>query len=147
MKIRKWVIGAGLVLLAAQILQPEKNNPPVDTAEEFNTIYNPPAELTSVLKNCCYDCHSNETKYPWYAYFSPVSWYLNNHIREGREELNFSVWGTYQEEDLFKILEHVAEEVKEHKMPLSSYTWLHPEAKLTDTQREMIVRWFAAKAG
>lgn len=147
MKLRKILTGTGLLLLAAQMIQPARVNPPVDSALEFNTLLNPPAELSSVLKNACYDCHSNETKYPWYAYFSPVSWYLNNHILEGREELNFSEWGNYQEEDLQEIYKHVTKEVKGHDMPLTTYTWLHPEAKLTDAQREMIVKWFAAKAG
>ncbi len=143
-KIQKWITGAGILLLAAQVFQPDRTNPPIDRSLTFESVVNPPAELTSLLKNACYDCHSHETKYPWYAYFSPVSWYLDNHIKEGRDELNFSIWASYDAADMPKIYKHVAEEVEESKMPLSSYTWLHPEARISAAQRDLIVKWFAA---
>lgn len=98
-------------------------------------------EVSGLLKTSCYSCHSNETIYPWYSYVAPSSWLVAKDVREGREELNFSTW---QENDMIKklgFLDDIVSEVGEGRMPMEIYTLMHPSAKLTDEQRELIVTW------
>jgi hypothetical protein len=98
-------------------------------------------EVSGLLKTSCYSCHSNETIYPWYSYVAPSSWLVAKDVREGREELNFSTW---QENDMIKklgFLDDISSEVGEGRMPMEIYTFMHPSAKLTDEQRELIVTW------
>lgn len=98
-------------------------------------------EVSGLLKTSCYSCHSNETIYPWYSYVAPSSWLVAKDVREGREELNFSTW---QENDMVKklgFLDDISSEVGEGRMPMEIYTFMHPSAKLTDEQRELIVTW------
>lgn len=139
---------AGL-FLAIQFIRPEFKNPPVDPALDFQQQMQAPGEVVDILKKACYDCHSNETKYPWYAQVAPVSWFLANHINEGREKLNFSTFGTLSAEDRAEALEDVPESVQEGEMPLPSYTWLglHPEANLTVEERGTLMNWFNANGG
>jgi len=98
-------------------------------------------EITALLKTSCYSCHSNETVYPWYSHVAPSSWLVAKDVREGRKELNFSDW---QENDMFKklgLLDDISAEVGEGRMPMGIYTLMHPSAKLTNAQRELIVAW------
>jgi hypothetical protein len=98
-------------------------------------------EVSGLLKTSCYSCHSNETIYPWYSYVAPSSWLVAKDVREGREELNFSTW---QENEMIKklgFLDDISSEVGEGRMPMEIYTLMHPSAKLTDEQRELIVTW------
>jgi len=98
-------------------------------------------EVAGILKTSCYSCHSNETIYPWYSYVAPSSWLVAKDVREGREELNFSHW---QDNDMIKklgLLDDISAEVGEGRMPMGIYTLMHPSAKLTDEQRELIVAW------
>lgn len=141
-----------LVLLAIVLLQfipVDRSAPPVNPAQDFLNVQNAPVSVASLMRSACYDCHSNETRYPWYAYIAPVSFWLQNHIREGRENLNFSTWTLYNAEDLDEALEEMIEVVKEKSMPLNSYLWGHPEARLTDAQRQEMTTWFQSlrKAG
>lgn len=142
-----WVL-AGLFVLA-QFVRPDQKNPAVDTAVDFQNVANPPVEVMTNLKSACYDCHSFETKYPWYAQVVPVSWWLANHIDEGREHLNFSTFGQLAAGDRAEALGEAAEEIQKGEMPLSSYTWfgLHPEANLSAAQRNTLVQWFNANGG
>ena len=142
-----WVI-AGLFLLA-QFVRPNQKNPPVASADDFQNVVNPPAEVLTILKNSCYDCHSFETKYPWYSQVAPVSWWLADHIGEGREHLNFSIFGQLAPGDRAEALGEAAEAVQEGEMPLSSYTWfgLHPEADLSAAQLNTLVQWLNANSG
>ncbi|MCC7466398.1 MAG: heme-binding domain-containing protein [Saprospiraceae bacterium] len=138
----KKILGALLIaLLLIQFIRPAQDNPPTDQAQSFEQVASPPAEITSILKSACYDCHSNETVYPWYSKIAPVSWWLANHINEGREHLNFSVYGQVSAEDKGKVMEEIAEVIQKNEMPLASYTWLHPEAKLSDAQKNTLVQW------
>ncbi|WP_373496372.1 heme-binding domain-containing protein [Aquiflexum sp.] len=98
-------------------------------------------EVAGILKTSCYNCHSNETIYPWYSYMAPSSWLVAKDVREAREELNFSTW---QENDMIKkltLLDDISTEVGEGNMPMGIYTLMHPSAKLTDEQRDLIVAW------
>ena len=142
-----WVLVSLIVL--AQFIRPSHKNPAIDATVDFQNVSNPPAEVLTILKNACYDCHSFETKYPWYTQISPVSWWLANHINEGREHLNFSTFGQLASGDRAKALGEAAETVQEGEMPLSSYTWfgLHPEANLSAAQRNTLIQWLNANGG
>lgn len=104
-------------------------------------LYPVPAEVQSVLKNACYDCHSNNTHYPWYAYVQPVRLFLDKHVRDGKEELNFSEYGGYSTKKQFNKFRSIAEAVENQTMPLKSYRFMHAAAKLTETERGMILKW------
>ncbi len=134
-------------LLVIQFFQPDMSNPPVDPAQDIQQVANPPAEVQAILKTACYDCHSNESAYPWYSRISPVSWWVADHINEGREALNFSTFGTLSPGDRAEVLEEAAEKVNEGEMPLNSYTWMHPEARLTAAQRDLLTGWLNANGG
>jgi hypothetical protein len=95
-----------------------------------------------MLKNACNDCHSYDTNYPWYSKVAPVSWWIQDHIKEGRSHLNFSIWGSYKPKKAAHKMEECAEEVGEGKMPMNNYTWMHSEAKLSDAQLSELITWF-----
>ena len=137
------------LLLAIQLIRPSFKNPPVDPAQDFQQVTQAPAEVVSILKKACYDCHSNETKYPWYSQVAPASWFLASHINEGREKLNFSTYGTLSTEDRNEALDEAMESIQEGEMPLPSYTWfgLHPEANLTAAERNTLLGWLTANGG
>ncbi len=100
-----------------------------------------PSEMATMLKNACYDCHSNESHYPWYAYVAPVSYLINRDIREGRENLNFSDWENLEKRKKLKILGEISDVVLDGEMPMKIYTPLHPEARLTDEDRQAMADW------
>ena len=89
-----------------------------------------------------YDCHSNQPTFPWYANVAPISWWIKHHIDEGSEHLNFSEWGTFTPKRKHHKLEECVEMLEDGEMPMSSYTWMHNESKLTDVQRLLLVNWF-----
>jgi hypothetical protein len=130
-----------LVFIGIQFVPNEL--PPVQTNNPGDIIQSGIVgqEISALLKTSCYSCHSNETIYPWYSYVGPSSWLVAKDVREGREELNFSTW---QENDMIKklgLLDDISTEVGEGNMPMGIYTLMHPSAKLTDEQRELIVAW------
>ncbi len=141
-------ISAGLLLLI-QFVRPDFSPRTVDPGIDLQQAANPPAEVLTILRNACYDCHSDETKYPWYSQVAPVSWWLANHVQEGREHLNFSKFGLLSAEERAEAMHESAETVQEGEMPLASYTWfgLHPEANLTAAQRNTLIAWFNANGG
>ncbi|MBL1213795.1 MAG: heme-binding domain-containing protein [Ignavibacteriae bacterium] len=137
--MKKIIIVLVVLFLIAQFIGPEKTNPPVtaDLIADEN--------VKLILKTSCYDCHSNETVYPWYSDVVPVSYLLMNHINEGREHLNFSEWENLDSLKKEKMLDEIWEEVEENEMPMSSYLKLHPEAELSAVQKEVMRNWAAGK--
>lgn len=131
------------LLLIIQLFQIDKTNPPVRLEQDFIEITKPPQAVEQLLRTACYDCHSNETEYPWYTSVAPISWWIRHHIDEGREHLNFSIWAEYDAEEQDHKLEECVEEIQEEVMPLSSYTLVHKEAKLSTEQRQVLADWFA----
>lgn len=140
MKKIAWLVPLG-ILLAIQIFRPDMTNPKSDPGLDINQVLNPPQEVYQTLKTACYDCHSNETEYPWYSQIAPVSWWIVDHIQEGREHLNFSTLGSLSAEDRSEMLEEAAEAVQEGEMPLKSYTWVHPAAKLDIKSKDLLLNW------
>ncbi len=138
---KKILYSLGAILLLIQFYRPQKNNFTGNPTVDITYSGSAPANVISVLKKACYDCHSNKTLYPWYAQIQPISSWLNNHIVEGKEELNFSIFEQYSVKKKIKKLNEIAEEIYEKRMPLKSYTILHSNAILTDNESQLVVNW------
>ena len=131
-----------MVFIIIQFFPIDKTNPITNEGMDFLKIKNTPEPIAKLIRNSCYDCHSNETKYPFYSNIQPVAWLLKNHIDEGRKELNFSTFATYEPKRQAHKLEEAAEYVEQKNMPLESYTLGHSDAKLSDEQRKQLVDYF-----
>lgn len=141
MKILKKVLIVLLVLfVAAQAFRPAKNNSN-DTSKDISKSYVVPENVKAILAKACNDCHSNNTKYPWYAEIQPVAWWLNDHIQDGKKHLNFNEFDGYRIARQYKKMEECIDEVKDGEMPMSSYTIIHKEAKLTDDEKQALFTW------
>jgi len=138
-RIAKWSLGVlAVMLLAIQLVPVDRTNPPVETEVPASV------EVRSILRRACYDCHSNETVWPWYGRIAPMSWLIARDVRDGRKELNFSTWNRYSAEQQSKKLRECWEEVAEGAMPLAIYLPLHPEARLSAGDREALRVWTQA---
>ncbi len=137
------VTGSGLLLalVALQFFRSPRNTGVPEGPESIVAREKVPAEVRQILARACYDCHSNHTKYPWYAAVQPVAWWLNDHVREGKSELNFSEFAAYDAKRAVRKLQSVADEVHERHMPLKSYLLAHPEARLTDADVARVTAW------
>ena len=140
--MKKIVLYLLLAFIVIQFYPLDRTNEPVDEKINFIDTQKPPQEVESLIKNACYDCHSNETKYPFYAYIAPFSWSVKHHINEGRENLNFSKWGNYPAQKKSKLMEECAEMIAEGEMPMKGYVFFHPEAKLKTVQKELLIQYF-----
>lgn len=140
--LRGTFIALIIALVVMQFIQPDRTNPKYDSSQDFLTVNAVDSEIGHFIKTACYDCHSNETKWPWYSKVAPMSYAVAHHVEEGREHLNFSEWGTYSEGKADHKLEECIEEIKEGEMPLWGYTALHADADLTDEQLEQLVNFF-----
>lgn len=129
------------LLVAAQFIRPDRNLSSAPGPNDLNVKYYVPANVSSVLKRACYDCHSNSTRYPWYAEVQPVRWWLDQHIADGKRHLNFSEFATYSTKRAVKKTEEIADAVEHREMPLKSYTWVHAEARLTPEEIKLLVAW------
>lgn len=142
MKRRYYLLGGlALVLLIIQLIP--YGLPPAENESAGDIIQSGLVgqEVVPLLKTSCYNCHSNQTSYPWYAHVAPASWLIAYDVKNGREELNFSNWQEYDTNRMVSKLDDIASEVGEEHMPKSIYTLMHPSAKLTDEQRALIVAW------
>lgn len=137
--MRKWIAGGAVALLVAlgaiQLVPVDTSNPPV-TADVPAS-----AAVKGILRRACYDCHSNETQWPWYGRIAPVSWLLARDVREGRAELNFSTWNQYSTQQRVKKLRESWEEVAEGEMPPWFYLPVHRDARLTADDRTLLRQW------
>ena len=138
---KKILLAIVALLVLIQFIRIDKTNPEVVLKNDFITVTNPPENIATILKTSCYDCHSNESKYPWYTNISPIAWWVKHHINEGREELNFSEWATFTDKRKKHKLEECFEMVEEAEMPLESYLITHGEAKLSATQKEELIEF------
>jgi Haem-binding domain len=141
--VKNALIGGAVVLLAIQFFRPKPNNSNDETNEIAQKFPVPP-DVHGILKTSCYDCHSNNTVYPWYASFQPVLGWLDHHIDEGKHEINFSTFATYSPRRQFKKFNEIIEQVKEGEMPLSSYTLIHRDAVLSADQKQTLIAWAEA---
>lgn len=133
-----------LAFIVIQFFRPAKNKAEGMSKNDITTLYAVPEDVQSVLKTSCYDCHSNNTVYPWYAEVQPVAWWLNDHVQDGKKDLNFSEFASYRLRRQYRKLEEINELVKENEMPLNSYLWIHKDAKLSDQQKLTLANWVNA---
>jgi len=135
----------GLILFAAfiiiQFFRPERNEGKTILPTDITYVAAVPQDVQIVLSRSCYDCHSNNTAYPWYMNIQPVAWYLADHVKEGKRELNFSEFGSYKPKKQLHKLQEIVKEVREGEMPLSSYTLIHGDAKLSDAEKNRVIAW------
>src|SRR4029078_9693406 len=123
----KWIVGSVVAAIAVALLvNPRLTNPPTDPGQNFLTSNSPPAEITTVLRNACFDCHSHETHWPWYSHVAPVSWWLANHVLEGRQPLNFFPCAHDDPRRAAKWFRRIADTVDSGDMPLPGYDRMHP---------------------
>jgi len=142
MKILKKILFLILIVFViAQFFGPDKNNGDLASLDTFVSETKPSDEVMVVLKQGCFDCHSNYTRYPWYNKITPVNYWLDGHVKNGKEELNFSKWNEYSIKRKDHKMEEVIEMVEKKEMPLPSYTWTHKDAILTETQINAIIDW------
>ena len=148
MSRRSKIVGIGLIalLVVLQFFQPERNSSPVDTEQDMLAVVSPTEHIATLLRSACYDCHSNQTLYPWYERISPVSWYLSKHIKEGKKDLNFSEYGSMDQVDRIGLLVEPCDVLDAGTMPLQSYLLFHQEARLTQEERELLCNWTEEEA-
>ena len=135
----------GLVLLLAlvviQFIHPKRNKSEAQQPNYIGNKFTVPDNVEIILAKACNDCHSNNTEYPWYARVQPVHWWLNNHIIDGKKHLNFDEYTHKSLRYQYHKMEETIEMVKENEMPLNSYTWIHKNAKLSDTEKSLLLSW------
>lgn len=140
--MRKTLIVLFVAFVAVQFIRPPKPAPTqLSLSQDLFAQHPPPEHVKQILTSACYDCHSNQTHYPWYAQIQPAAWFLQKHIEEGKHALNFSEFGKLSPKRARKKLESCIDAVAEHEMPLKSYTLIHHEARLTETQIKDFVAW------
>lgn len=135
-----------LIFAVMQLFNPEVIQEELNPETDFLSNVEVSEEVTIMIKNTCYDCHSNQPKYPWYAKIAPVSYWTNDHMEEGSEHLNFSEWETYSAKKKAHKMEECYEELEEDEMPLYSYTIMHADAQFTDEQKEKLIAFFKSQA-
>ncbi len=140
--LRKVLIALVPIFLLMQFYRIDKTNPPVDATQDFMTVVKPPATMMKMIKGACYDCHSNESKYPWYTEVMPFSKWIQGHIIHGREHLNFSTWANYPEDEKSHLLKECNEVLIETRMPMTTYLVLHSEARISKEERKDLAEWF-----
>lgn len=140
--IKKVLLTLFALFLLIQLYQPARN---IDKGQAlsdgFSNFYNAPRNIQNILQNSCYDCHSNNTKYPAYSYTQPVRYLMEKHIKEGKQELNFDEWTTYSTRKQRNKLNGIIEQIEDDKMPLDSYILLHKNAKLSGEQKVEMINW------
>jgi hypothetical protein len=145
----KWVkrvlLALLVVLVAGQLVRPNVSAPPVDPAHTLAASTTVPPNIAAVFERSCIDCHSYKTTWPWYSRVFPVNWLLYRDVTQGRREVNFSEWATYSKRRKLRKLTEICEQVNKREMPLKLYLPLHPQAKLTNAERDAICEWANAE--
>lgn len=138
----KWggIVILGLFILA-QFYQPDRSNPPVDESQTIYATLNVSPEVKAIFERSCYDCHSNNTKWPWYSYIAPTSWLTAGDVEHGRRMMNLSTWGTYKKSRQSDKLDQISDQLSDGKMPLKKYLLMHPSAALTKADIDIVSAW------
>jgi hypothetical protein len=138
-KIIAWFLLVAFV--AIQFFPTERNQSGVVPKTDFLLVNNPPQKIRTILQESCYDCHSNNTEYPWYNKIQPVAWYLEDHVKQGKSELNFNTWDELTDRRKNSKLKSIINQVKDDEMPLYSYTLIHWDAILSESDKSAIVNY------
>ncbi len=139
--LRKILIGLLILFILIQFIRPARNNGVAAGPHDITHYVTVPDSVMSILKVSCYDCHSDHTRYPWYANINPVAWWLQHHVDEGKRAINFSDLSGMPQKKLVHRMGDIGEQVAEHEMPLKSYLLIHTDAKLNDAQIGLLKRW------
>ncbi len=139
--IKKILLILLVALIVIQFIHPAKNIAEGSQANFIGNKYPIPADVNGILAKACFDCHSNNTRYPWYCKLQPVDWWMTKHINEGKEEFNFDEYLSHSVRYQYNKIHEVAELVEKHKMPLNSYLWMHKAAKLNEDETKKVIAW------
>jgi len=139
--IKKILLVLLVILIVIQFIKPQKNIQPGAQPADISTLYPVPANVDSLLIIACKDCHSNNTRYPWYNNFQPIAWYLANHVKDGKRSFNLNEFATYPVARQYDKIEEIKKQIDSGDMPLSSYTIIHRDAILTDAEKNTIITW------
>lgn len=140
-RIKKILLAILIAIIAIQFIQPARNKSGQVLPTDISKTYNVPQNVQVILKKSCYDCHSNNTTYPWYSYIQPGGWWLASHIKKGKAELNFSEFGDYSNRKQKSKLFSISKSVEDGTMPYSSYTLIHKNARLTKDEKAIVINW------
>lgn len=141
-RIFKKIFFIGLIIfLLMQLYQPRNIALEQDLTANFTKVYNVPKNVEAILRTSCYDCHSNNTDYPWYFNIQPVGIFMKNHINEGKENLNFNEYGNYSKRKQNSKLKAINKQIELNEMPLASYTLIHKNAMLSSSQKQEVMNW------
>ncbi|NQX81620.1 MAG: heme-binding domain-containing protein [Flavobacteriaceae bacterium] len=138
---KKIIVAVVLILIAIQFVPVKENISDIIPSTDMLKMLDAPENVATIFKESCYNCHSNNTNYPWYSQISPVSLFVDHHIAEGKDELDFSDFGNYSTKRKSKKLREIVEEIEDDKMPLTSYLVMHGEAKLSEEEKTIIIDW------
>ena len=141
--LKKILLGLFIVFIVIQFIRPAHNTSGQVLPTDITKTINVPDKILDVFKNSCYDCHSNDTRYPWYINIQPMGWIMADHIKTGKANLNFSEFGTYSKRKQANKLRSLAETINDGSMPISSYTIMHTDAKLSEENKKLITDWVA----
>jgi len=130
---------------AIQFIQPARNKNGQASPTDIVRVYIVPSGVQAIFQNACYDCHSNNTRYPWYSFIQPGGWWMASHIKKGKTDLNFSEFGSYSKRRQQSKLQSIANSITDATMPLSSYTFLHKNARLSQNEKELLLNWIKTK--
>lgn len=139
--IKKILLVLLYALIIIQFIHPKKNRSAGPQPNYIGTSFPVPADVRSIMTKACNDCHSNNTRYPWYTKLQPLHWWMDKHIRNGKKEINFDEYTNKSLRYQYHKMEETIEMVKEGKMPLDSYTWTHKDARLTADEKAKITAW------
>lgn len=141
----KWILSVLIALFALlQLTTPAHVNPPV--RNDFIAAMSPPENIAAMFRAACYDCHSDETRWPWYSHIAPISWQIAQDVNDGRKHIDLSEWPINDPDLALKKLEHMSDEIDDGDMPLAKYTLIHKDARLTSAQRNDLTRWLDSQA-
>ncbi len=142
LRILKWTaIGVLVIFLGMQLYRPARTNPAVDPSQTIEAHTQMSPEVVAVLDRSCRDCHSNNTTWPWYSNVMPVSWWLSDHVNQGRQDLNMSEWGRLPRDRQERKLRQMCDEISDGMMPLPSYLPMHPAARLSEQDKKILCDW------
>ena len=139
------LVVCAVLSLGIQLIRPARTNPPTDPTRTLKARMRVPDDVAQILDRACRDCHTHDTTWPWYSHVAPVSWLLSDHVNHGRRHVNFSDWASYSTTEADKRIKDVCKLVREGEMPMTSYLWMHADARLSERDVELICAWTAGK--
>ena len=143
-RIKKIALASGIIFIAIQFIQPAHNKSGQVLPTDFAKLYTVPVNVQFILQNACYDCHSNNTNYPWYSNIQPMAWIMARHISNGKEKLNFSHFGSNTTRKQISKLKEISNQIKDGEMPITSYKLMHKSARLSQDEKALLMNWLQA---